>query len=275
MEQLHSYDVTANKGGSFMINYGSETEQQYWNSWFYKKDSEAANELMRMYMHVVDYHTQRISAHLPSSVSRDDVRSFGYTGLYDALQKFEPSRDFKFETYASFRVRGAIMDGLRKEDWLPRTVRDKVKKIEAAASKLEQSLERKPTSIEIAKQTGLSREEVEEAVCDALFSNVLSMDDKPARPKQDKQDTSYVLPDLKTPQPEDAVLQKELVLQLTDSIKQLNEHEQLVVSLFYKEELTFTEIGHILELTTSRISQIHKRAIFKLRESLAKLSATS
>lgn len=275
MEQLHAYDRVANKGGSFMVSYGSETEQQYWNSWFYKKDSEAANELMRMYMHVVEYHTQRIAAHLPSSVSRDDVRSFGYTGLYDALKKFEPSRDFKFETYASFRVRGAIMDGLRKEDWLPRTVRDKVKKIEAAASKLEQTLERKPTSSEIAESTGLSREEVEEAVRDALFSNVLSMDDKPTGPKQDNQDTSYVLPDLKTPQPEDAVLQKELLSQLTDSIKQLNEHEQLVISLFYKEELTFTEIGHILELTTSRISQIHKRAVFKLRESLAKLSATS
>ncbi|WP_340082130.1 FliA/WhiG family RNA polymerase sigma factor [Terribacillus sp. FSL K6-0262] len=258
-----------------MISCGSETEQQYWNSWFYKKDSEAANELMRMYMHIVEYHTQRIAAHLPSSVSRDDVRSFGYTGLYDALQKFEPSRDLKFETYASFRVRGAIMDGLRKEDWLPRTVRDKVKKIEAAAAALEQALERKPTSLEIAKHTGLSREEVEEAVRDALFSNVLSMDDKPALPKQDKQDASYVLPDLKTPQPEEAMLQKELISQLADSIKQLNDHEQLVISLFYKEELTFTEIGHILELTTSRISQIHKRAVFKLRESLAKLSAIS
>ncbi len=100
---------------------------------------------------------------------------------------------------------------------------------------------------------------------DALFSNVLSMDDKPARPKQDKQDTSYVLPDLKTPQPEDAVLQKELVMQLTDSIKLLNEHEQHCRQSSYKEELTFTEIGHILELTTSRISQIHKRAIFKLQ----------
>lgn len=275
MEQLQAWDRAANKGGSFMISYGSETEQQYWNSWFYKKDNEAANELMRMYMHVVEYHTQRIAAHLPSSVSRDDVRSFGYTGLYDALQKFEPSRDLKFETYASFRVRGAIMDGLRKEDWLPRTVRDKVKKIEAAAAALEQSLERKPTSMEIAKSTGLSRDEVEEAVRDALFSNVLSMDDKPALPKQDKQDTSYVLPDLKTPQPEEAMLQKELLSQLTDSIKQLNDHEQLVISLFYKEELTFTEIGHILELTTSRISQIHKRAVFKLRESLAKLSAIS
>ncbi|QXE03386.1 FliA/WhiG family RNA polymerase sigma factor [Terribacillus sp. DMT04] len=258
-----------------MVNNGSETEQQYWDSWLIKKDNEAANELMRMYMHVVDYHTQRIAAHLPSSVSRDDVRSFGYTGLYDALQKFEPSRDFKFETYASFRVRGAIMDGLRKEDWLPRTVRDKVKKIEAAAASLEQSLERQPTSSEIAKKTGLSKEEVEEAVRDSLFSNVLSMDDKPAQPKQEKQDSGYVLPDLKTPQPEDAIMQKELLLQLTDCIKLLNQHEQLVISLFYKEELTFTEIGHILELTTSRISQIHKRAIFKLRESLAKLSAIS
>jgi RNA polymerase sigma factor FliA len=275
MEQLYAYDATANEGGSFMINNGSETEQHYWNSWLIKKDSEAANELMRMYMHVVDYHTQRIAAHLPSSLSRDDVRSFGYTGLYDALQKFEPSRDFKFETYASFRVRGAIMDGLRKEDWLPRTVRDKVKKIEAVAASLEQSLERQPTSSEIAKQTGFSKEEVEEAVRDSLFSNVLSMDDKPAQPQKEKQDAGYVLPDLKTPQPEDAIMQKELLHQLTDCIKLLNQHEQLVISLFYKEELTFTEIGHILELTTSRISQIHKRAIFKLRESLAKLSAIS
>lgn len=104
-------------------------ESTYWAKWVDSRDAQAGNFLVKKYLPLVSYHVQRISAALPKNVSRDDIRSLGLMGLYDALEKFEPARDLKFDTYASFRIRGAILDGLRKEDWLPRSTRDKAKKL--------------------------------------------------------------------------------------------------------------------------------------------------
>ncbi|MFC7320470.1 FliA/WhiG family RNA polymerase sigma factor [Halobacillus campisalis] len=247
----------------------SSEQLELWNQWANEKDSEAANELVRIYDYLVSFHVQRISAHLPKSVSKEDVRSLGLLGLYDALRKFDMSRDLKFDTYASFRIRGSIIDGLRKEDWLPRSVRDKSKKIDGAAEILEQQLQRPPTSEEIAKELRMSPSEVEEVMKDFLFANVLSMEEKPKEGKSDhKEGVGYSIPDREAISPADNIVKQENYQELTDQIKQLNEKEQLVVSLFYTEELTLTEIGEIMELTTSRISQIHAKAIFKLRNSL-------
>ncbi|GGF10846.1 RNA polymerase sigma-D factor [Halobacillus andaensis] len=245
------------------------TEKELWEQWVNEGSSEAANELVHAYDYLVSFHVQRISAHLPKSVSKEDVRSLGLLGLYDALRKFDISRDLKFDTYASFRIRGSIIDGLRKEDWLPRSVRDKSKKIESAAEELEQYYKRPPTSEEIAQKTGMTRLEVEEVTKDSLFANVLSMEDKPKEGKEEhKEGIGYTIPDQAALSPADQIVQKENYQELAKQIEQLNEKEQLVVSLFYTKELTLTEIGEILELTTSRISQIHAKAIFKLRHSL-------
>lgn len=115
------------------LNY---EDQVLWTRWKEWKDPKAGDDLMRRYMPLVTYHVGRISVGLPKSVHKDDLMSLGMLGLYDALEKFDPSRDLKFDTYASFRIRGAIIDGLRKEDWLPRTSREKTKKVEAAIEKL-------------------------------------------------------------------------------------------------------------------------------------------
>ncbi|MFG6148889.1 FliA/WhiG family RNA polymerase sigma factor [Halobacillus sp. B23F22_1] len=244
-------------------------EKELWDQWVHEGSSEAANELVQAYDYLVSFHVQRISAHLPKSVSKEDVRSLGLLGLYDALRKFDISRDLKFDTYASFRIRGSIIDGLRKEDWLPRSVRDKSKKIESAAEELEQFYKRPPTSEEISQKTGMSRLEVEEVTKDSLFANVLSMEDKPKEGKEEhKEGIGYTIPDQAALSPTEQIVQKENYQELAKQIEQLNEKEQLVVSLFYTKELTLTEIGEILELTTSRISQIHAKAIFKLRQSL-------
>jgi len=254
----------------------SPLEKKLWNSWKENQDIHAANELVKSYMYLVNFHAERISSHLPNSVDKEDVKSFGLLGLYDAMKKFDPNRDLKFDTYASFRIRGAIMDGLRKEDWLPRSVREKAKKIEQAADQLEQIYQRAPSSTEIAKETGMTSQEVETAVQDSLFANILSIDEK--RKDTDdkgKEDTGYVIADETSLQPEKLLLRKEIEKELIDGIKTLNEKEQIVISLFYNDELTFTEIGYVLGLTTSRISQIHKRAIFRLRKTLSKIEVLS
>lgn len=243
--------------------------QEVWNKWSSDRDNESANQLVEHYLYLVQYHVQRIAIHLPKNVSKDDMKSLGLIGLYDALHKFEPKRDLKFDTYASFRIRGSIIDGLRKEDWLPRSTRDKSKKIDKAMRDLEQKLHREPTLAEVAELLEMPKQEVEQIVKDSLFSNLLSIEDKSSDHQDDfKEGIGYNLPD-KNLTPEESVLTVENHQELEQSIGQLNKNEQLVISLFYKEELTFTEIGNVLELTTSRISQIHKQAIFKLKKHLA------
>lgn len=244
-------------------------EQQIWHKWTSNRDSDAGDYLVRKYMPLVNYHVQRISTGLPKNVSRDDLKSLGLMGLYDALEKFDPSRDLKFDTYASFRIRGAIIDGLRKEDWLSRNTRDKTKKIEQAIEKLEQTHMRNVTSREIAQELNMSEEDVHHTMNEHFFANVLSIDEQP---DSDEQETSgFSLRDEKAEIPEETIVKNELIAELTNVIAGLNDKEQLVLSLFYKEELTLTEIGQVMELSTSRISQIHSKAIFKLRETLQKI----
>lgn len=220
------------------------------------------------------YHVERIASSLPTSVSKDDLMSLGLLGLYDALHKFEPERDLKFDTYASFRIRGSIIDGLRKEDWLPRSLREKSKKIELVAQQLEQRLFRTPTAAEIAKEIDADVSEVESLLKDQLHSHVLSLESKPQDDTQDHQDgMANYIQDQSIDQPDEYLVKMELAEELAESIKQLTKNEQLVISLLYDKELTMTEIGEVLGLTTSRISQIHKRAIFKLKDILSKMKA--
>lgn len=248
----------------------SSQEQSLWKYWKTAKD-DTMNEMIEYYQYLVDYHVERISSHLPNNVSKDDVRSFGLLGLYDAITKFDEKRNLKFDTYASFRIKGAIMDGLRKEDWLPRSLREKAKKVERVSEELEQKLQRMPTSKEIGKLLDMSPEEVETIVKDALFSNVLSIEEKPKNEIDFNEGIGYTIPDDQAISPEEELYMEELKQELVEAIKKLNKNEQMVISLFYNEELTLTEIGKILNLTTSRISQIHKKAIFKLKNILAKV----
>lgn len=245
-------------------------EQAYWQSWVTSRDAQAGNFLVQKYLPLVSYHVQRISVNLPRNVSRDDLRSLGLMGLYDALEKFEPNRDLKFDTYASFRIRGAILDGLRKEDWLPRNTREKAKKIEAAIEKLEQRLARKASIQEISLEVSMTEEEVHSVMNEHFFANVLSIDEKPSD-QEDKDGQSFIIKDEGTEMPEEKLIKDETIAEMVKLISQLNEKEQLVISLFYKEELTLTEIGQVMNLSTSRISQIHSKAIFKLRHALEKI----
>ncbi|WP_188206499.1 FliA/WhiG family RNA polymerase sigma factor [Alkalibacillus aidingensis] len=241
-----------------------------WNKWQSQKDQEAGNLLVEHYMPLVDYQVNRIHTHLPSNVDKQDVRSLAFMGLVDALEKFDTKRDLKFDTYASFRIKGAIIDGLRKEDWLPRSVRDKSKEIDKAYEALEQSLQREPSIQEIAEKVGLAQDEVSEVIKDTLFANVLSIEEKTNDHHDDHRESlSHTIPDQDQLQPDEQFELNENIDELVNKIKNLNENEQLVISLFYKEELTLTEIGEVLGLSTSRVSQIHSKSIAKLQKLLS------
>ncbi|RWR14141.1 FliA/WhiG family RNA polymerase sigma factor [Siminovitchia fortis] len=244
-------------------------EQKHWERWRKERDTESGNHLVKKYMPLVTYHVQRISVNLPQNVSREELKSLGIMGLLDALNKFDLTRKLKFDTYASFRIRGAIIDGLRKEDWLPRTTRDKAKEIESVQNSLEQELMRHVTPEEIAEKMGVSDTEVVKTMNEYFFAQVFSVNEYMAG-EEDDENHSYTIKDDHTPTPEEQVIKKEWLEEMAKVITTLTENEQLVLSLFYEEELTLTEIGHIMQLSTSRISQIHSKALFKLRRQLLK-----
>ncbi|MDY0405865.1 FliA/WhiG family RNA polymerase sigma factor [Virgibacillus sp. 179-BFC.A HS] len=250
-----------------------DKEAVLWKNWLENKNTDAVNQLLEHYMYLVQFHVERTASHLPASVSKEDLKSYGMLGLYDAIKKFDQKRNLKFDTYASFRVRGAIIDGLRKEDWLPRSIREKGKKVEKASRILEQQLQREPNAKEIAAYLGISSEEVESIVKDSLFSNVLSIEEKTKENNHAMKDgTGYDIKDQQVILPDEHIIADELKEDLAAAINALTKNEQLIISLFYHDELTLTEIGHVMGLTTSRISQIHKKAIFKLRKTMEKLA---
>lgn len=250
-----------------MTEQGHAEEQSLWIRWTKDKDPEAGDLLITKYKPLVSYHVQRIAVGVPKNVSRDDLTSLGMMGLFDALNKFDINRDLKFDTYASFRVRGAIIDGLRKEDWLPRSAREKAKKLDAQIEQLEQKLMRHATPEELANHMNLSVEEIYQTVHEHFFSNVLSINEQ--LDQEESEGKSFVIRDDRTKTPEQHMVHTELLGDLAEQILKLNEKEQLVISLFYTEEMTLTEIGEMLELSTSRISQIHSKALFKLRKLLS------
>lgn len=250
-----------------MINQDSTDEQLLWKSWTESKDPQAGDLLMKKYIPLVNYHVQRIGAGIPKNISKEELKSLGMMGLFDALNKFDYRRELKFDTYASFRVRGAIIDGLRKEDWLPRSSREKAKKLESKIEELEQKLMRHVSAEEIAEFVEMPVEDVYHTVQEHFFSNVLSIDEQ-LQESEDAENKSYVIRDDSQKTPEQQMVKRELIEDLANQIQQLNENEQLVLNLFYTEELTLTVIGEMLGLSTSRISQIHSKALFKLRKLL-------
>ncbi|WP_096189101.1 FliA/WhiG family RNA polymerase sigma factor [Evansella halocellulosilytica] len=240
-----------------------------WDRWTSDRDTVAGDQLVHAYTPLVEYHVQRIGATLPKNVHLDDLRSHGMFGLYDALEKFDHSRDLKFDTYASFRIRGAIIDGLRQEDWLPRSLREKSKKIEQTIEKLEQELGRTPSSTEVAEQISMKEEDVLHIMNESFLANQLSIDE-PTQDSEREESYSSTIVDRNTLTPEQSLVKKAQMGELEEVIKQLSEKEQLVISLFYFEELSLTEIGEVLKLSTSRISQIHSKTLFKLQQKLLK-----
>lgn len=246
-----------------------EEEKYYWDLWLKNKDPEAANVLIKLYEPIIQFQVKRVRMSVPQSITTDELMSYAYGGLYDALIKFDAKRDLKFDTYASIRVKGAIIDGLRRDDPLPRSLRAKSKRITKAMEELEQELGREATIHEVAGALGMSQKEVRTVLSDSQTGVTVSLDEA-IDFSSGHESIASMIEDKGSLSPMDFIVRTENIEQLASVIAGLTEKEQYVISLFYQEELTLSEIGRLLGLSTSRVSQIHSKALKKLKERLEK-----
>lgn len=249
------------------------TEQELRRLWMeFKADGnpEAREKLIVHYAPLVKYVSGRVAIGLPPTIDPEDLNSYGIFGLVDAIEKFEPDRGVKFETYAIARIRGAVFDGLREQDWVPRTVRQKARRLEQTVARLEARLGRTATDAEICEAMNMSLDEYVQLLSEIRGTGIISLDEWWAVDGDD--DKGLNLGELiEDPAAEHvgAAIEAEQVAQLLgEVIDALPEREKLIVTLYYYEGLTLKEIGHVLGVTESRVSQLHTRAIVRLRARL-------
>ena len=233
-------------------------------------DSKMRDRLILKYSPFVKYVAGRMAVNLPSNVEYEDLVSYGVFGLMDAIDKYDPQRAVQFKTYAKTRIRGAILDELRVLDWTPRSVRQKAKRLEKAYAELESELGREVTDEEVANHLELTMDEFKKLLEETRQSLVLSLDESEPGSENSAQSRLDFFEDLNTPTPEQRVGTKEIKKILAESINKLSDRERLVVTLYYFEELTSKEIGSILGVSDSRVSQLHTKAILRLRGRLSK-----
>jgi RNA polymerase sigma factor for flagellar operon FliA len=231
-------------------------------------NSKEREELIREYTPLIKFIAQKIAVRLPSNIELDDLISSGVIGLMDAIEKYDPTRDNKFKTYAEFRIRGAILDELRAQDWVPRSVRDKAKLLDRTVSDLEAELGRQATDEEVASKLNMTLDEFFELVNQVRPVSVLSIDEIASFSNVDKKSLMSLLEDVKVANPYIQLNLKSVKDVITGAIEELPERQRLVLSLYYYEDLNLKEIGKVLRVTESRISQLHAQAISRLRSKL-------
>lgn len=245
-----------------------QVDIEKWKRWREGGDRQAEFELIEQYLPLVNYVATRLSKGLPDTVEKDDLVSFGRFGLLDALKKFDYTRGLQFETYGMWRIRGSMIDGLRENDTIPRSIRDKAKKIEEAYTILEQHHLRAVTDEEVSEYLQISKAELNRTLLEVSFASVLSLDE----PIQDDEDHKHarqtVIMDENAEKPETALHKEQRKQILAEAIEKLPPKERTVVSLFYYEECSLTEIAEIMGLSASRISQLHSKAVFRMRGAL-------
>ncbi|WP_218109772.1 FliA/WhiG family RNA polymerase sigma factor [Oligoflexus tunisiensis] len=234
-------------------------------------DGKLRDQLIMDYAPLIRFVAQRIAARLPSNIDIDDLISAGVIGLMDAIEKYDPSRDNKFKTYAEFRIRGAILDELRSQDWVPRSVRDKAKKIEKTYAELEQKFGRAVSDKELSKALGIELDEYYDMIAKVKAVTLLSIDELSGPNQQDRKSLLECLENVSSKNPFTQLKSKGIRELLVKHIEELPEKQKLVLSLYYYEDLNLKEIGKILEVTESRVSQLHTQAVEKLRSRLKPL----
>ena len=225
---------------------------------------------MVAYSPLVKYVAGRMGSGLPAHVEESDLISYGLGGLISAIERFDLSREIKFETYAITRIRGAVIDELRTLDWVPRSVRARAREIERVNMRLETKLQRAPTDEELAGELGVSTGEFQDALLQISNSTIVALDElwNVSDSSGDSVSLLDTLPDRGAPDPHQLVDQSELRDRIADAIAALPEREKLVVALYYYENLTLREIGEVLGVTESRVSQLHTKAVLRLRSKL-------
>ena len=243
---------------------GTDDKQKLWDEYRKKRTPDLREKIIIEYAGLVKVVAGRLSIYLGYNVEYDDLVGYGTFGLIDAIDKYDFDKGVKFETYASVRIRGAILDQIRKMDWIPRTLRQKQKKVDAAYKKIELETGRPATDEEIARELEISVEELDDWQNQTKVSNLISLDDYMEQGETKVEIASsedYV-------QPEKVVEQQALKQILVDALELLTEKEKKVIVFYYYEELTLKEISSILEVTESRVSQLHTKALQKLRNKL-------
>jgi RNA polymerase sigma factor for flagellar operon FliA len=235
----------------------------------YKSDGDrrARERLVVAYSPLVKYVAGRTAAGLPPHVEEADLISYGLVGLISAIERFDPAREIKFETYAITRIKGAIIDELRSMDWVPRSVRARAREIERANSKLEHRLQRAATDTELAQELGISEDELQTSLLAISHSSIAALDElwSVSDSSGDQVSLMDTLEDPGAPDPARALDVGDMKDRIADAIARLPEREKLVIALYYYENLTLREIGEVLGVTESRISQLHTKAVLRLR----------
>lgn len=239
--------------------------EKLWETYSRKKDAETREALIIEYIPLVKVVSGRLSMYLGYTVEYDDLVSYGIFGLIDAIDKYDYGKGIKFETYASLRIRGAILDQIRKMDWIPRSVRQKQRQMDAAVAKIEAEENRIATDEEIAKELQISLEEYFNWQGQTKITNIASIDEYVEQGIEVK---AFDAGKSMRTEPERVYEQEEVKELLADSLEVLTEKERMVVVLYYYEELTLKEISNVLEVSESRISQLHTRALQKMKKVL-------
>lgn len=243
------------------------SREKLWQEYSLKHSVELKNILISEYIYLIKFVAGRLSMYLGSNVEYDDLMSYGVFGLIDAIDKFELEKGVKFDTYASLRIRGAILDSIRKMDWIPRSLRKRQKQIDHAFLKFESEFGREPSDIDMANELGISEDEFLKWNHQISALNLVSLDDfndtNGEKSYEPASHHSYG-------QPEVSLEKEELKRILIEALDGLNENEKKVISLYYYDELTLKEISYVLSVSESRISQIHTKALMKMRKLLGK-----
>lgn len=239
-----------------------------WQEFKDTHNAKAREKLIEHYIPLVQYLVGRVAIHLPDNVDTHDLLSYGIFGLMDAIDKYDLGRDIKFETYASTRIRGAIIDGLRSTDWIPRSVRSRAREVNKVTRELENKLGRSPSDQEVAVALDMSLPKYYETLEQIRTLNLLSLDDT-INTGSDSEPIRLIdtITD-ENSQVDSDLLESELMEELARAVDELPERERLVISLYYHDGLTLKEIGHVLEVSESRVCQIHAKAINFLRSRL-------
>jgi RNA polymerase sigma factor for flagellar operon FliA len=242
----------------------SET-QRLWADYKQTRDQDLRDKLIIQYSPLVKYVAGRVGVGLPRNVEQSDLVSFGVFGLIDAIEKFDPARGYKFETYAIARIKGAILDELRSIDWVPRSVRSKARTLERAMGKLEAEHHRAPTDDEVAEEMGVTAQQLQTTLSQISFVGVAALDEMLSGGDRGE---SVTLGDTVADGgdgPMGVYEVEEMRQILADSINRMPEREKIVLTLYYYEGLTLAEIGRVLSVTESRVCQIHTKAVLQLR----------
>lgn len=242
----------------------TDDKQKLWDEYRKKRTPELREKIIIEYAGLVKVVAGRLSIYLGYNVEYDDLVGYGTFGLIDAIDKYDFEKGVKFETYASVRIRGAILDQIRKMDWIPRTLRQKQKKVDAAYKKVELETGRPATDEEIARELEITVDELDDWQNQTKVSNLISLDDY----MEQGETKVEIVSSEDYAQPEKVVEQQALKQILVDALELLTEKEKKVIVFYYYEDLTLKEISSILEVTESRVSQLHTKALQKLRNKL-------